>query len=90
MFEISVDVKIAMIRLCEFFRDAIEKPEGYSTEDIFKVFKGLCKKRDLKEARKRLNIKSSQSEGIWYWSWENEKSPEDVIELIKEEMRQEC
>lgn len=89
MFGINADVIIAMVRLCEFYRDAIRKPEGYSTADIFKIFKGICNKHDLKDARKRLDIKSTQDGDKWYWSWGNEKSPEEVLEILRREMSEE-
>lgn len=72
-------IKCMELMLAKIFAEgAAEKYEARAVIGAAKsAFAGI-KKKEVKEARKRLGIESKEIDGEFYWIWRNKKTPEDV------------
>lgn len=82
------NILCAEILLSKYFSEHTVK-DGIPTKNILAEVKGRfsgLRRSEIKEARKRLNIKSKQIDGEYLWEWENSASPEDIWMLKSEEL----
>lgn len=72
----------AEVLLAKYFMDFKTGKAGEIISWVKSSFRGPgLRKKEIREARKRLGIKSQSTEDGYTWSWGNEKDPEEMWKL---------
>lgn len=82
------NILCAEILLSKYFCDHMAQdriPAKSILAEIKEQFSGLHRP-EIKEARKRLNIRSKQIDGEYLWEWENPVLPKDIWTLKSNEL----